>query len=75
MRTLARLSLRIQRFELVAVAILIGVVSAAALFVVGRLDGVGAPPSCFSDWFESGPGGGEACRELVQQRYSSRGGR
>jgi len=69
MRTLARLSLRIQRFELMAVAILSSVVTAAALVVRGRLDGVGTTPSCFSDWFESGPDSGEVCRELVQRFF------
>lgn len=69
MRTLARLSLRIQRFELGAVVVLVGVMTAAALVVRGKLIGLGATPTCFSDWFELGPSGGEACQDVVQRFF------
>jgi hypothetical protein len=61
MRTLGRLSIRIQRFELIAATILVVGFGAAALLVKSHLGGAGASPDCFAMWFESGPVGAGAC--------------
>jgi ABC-type transport system involved in multi-copper enzyme maturation permease subunit len=69
MTTLARLSLRIQRFELVSVVLMIGVISVAALVVRSHLDAVGATPSCFAEFYARGPGSGPACGDAVQRFF------
>lgn len=45
-----RLAFRIQRFEILAAALLVAVVGVTALIVRARLDGVGAPVECLTPW-------------------------
>jgi hypothetical protein len=45
-----RLAFRIQRFEILASALLVTVVGITALIVRSRLDGVGAPVQCLTPW-------------------------
>lgn len=68
--TLARLFLRHQRFELISVAILVALLTAAALVVRGHLDALNVPTSCFSDLLTSGPGSGSGCGNAAQQFFS-----
>jgi ABC-type transport system involved in multi-copper enzyme maturation permease subunit len=69
MRTLARLSLRIQRFELVSVGLMLAVISVAAVVVRGHLEAAGASTSCFEAFYARGPGGGTACGDAVQRFF------
>jgi len=45
-----RLAFRIQRFEILAAALLVAVIGVTALIVRARLDGVGAPVECLAPW-------------------------
>ena len=51
MSTMFRLSLRIQRFEVLAVALAALVVSGFAVFARIQLDAAGATTACFDEWF------------------------
>jgi hypothetical protein len=50
MLSLARLAVRIQRFEVWSCVLLVAVVGLTALVVRLRLDGVGAPVECLTPW-------------------------
>jgi hypothetical protein len=64
--TLARLALKIQRFEVSTAVLLVGVVGILALVVRTRLDGVGATVECFETWlYGAGPFGAGACEGPV----------
>jgi ABC-type transport system involved in multi-copper enzyme maturation permease subunit len=64
--TQARLALRLQRFEVIAVVLVTAVVGVSALIVRWRLDSVGVPTGCWDQWFGSGPTGPSAdCNVLV----------
>lgn len=45
-----RLAFQIQRFEILAAALIVAVVGVTALVVRARLDGVGAPVQCLAPW-------------------------
>lgn len=45
-----RLAFRIQRFEILAAALLVAVIGVTAVIVRARLDGVGAPVECLAPW-------------------------
>jgi hypothetical protein len=57
MITQFRVGLRLQRFELAAVALAVTVLAVSALVVRARLDGIGVTPACWASWF-GGPGNG-----------------
>lgn len=62
-----RLAYRIQRFEVLAAAVLVVVVGVTALIVRARLDGVGAPVECLTPWLFEYVGYDEArCRPLAE---------
>ena len=66
MITQARLGLRLQRFEVIAVLVVTAVVGLSALIVRWRLDAVGVPAPCWDEWFgESGALPGGACGDLA----------
>ena len=54
MMTQARLALRLQRFEVVAVIVAALVIGVSALVVRLRLDSVGVPSTCWDQWFGQG---------------------
>jgi hypothetical protein len=59
------LAYRLQRFEILAAALLVVVVGATALIVRARLDGVGAPVACLTPWIVDYVGYDEArCQPL-----------
>jgi len=69
--TLARLALKIQRFELWTAVIVVAVVGILALVVRARLDGVGATVECFGVWlYGGGPFGAGACEDPVQTFFT-----
>ena len=51
MITQARLAIRLQRFEVIAVVVVAAVVGLSALIVRWRLDVVGVPSLCWDQWF------------------------
>lgn len=53
MITQARLAIRLQRFEVVAVLVVTAVVGISALIVRWRLDAIGVPSQCWDQWFGS----------------------
>lgn len=62
-----RLAFRIQRFEILAAALLVVVVGVTALIVRARLDGVGAPVECLTPWIFDFVGYDQArCEPLVE---------
>jgi hypothetical protein len=63
----ARFGLRIQRFEVIAVAVAALIVGLSALVVRWRLDSIGVPMSCWDEWFRGGGPAdtGTACSELA----------
>lgn len=58
-----RLAFRLHRFEILGFAVLVGLLSLAALFVAGRLDNTGYAAPCPADG-----SGGRAC-ELIAQEF------
>lgn len=70
MITLARLSGRLQRFELVSVLIIVALLAAAALIVRGHLVGLNVPTSCFAEFLTSGPRPGSSCGAAAQEFFS-----
>lgn len=74
-RTTARLTFRLHRFELAAVAIALLVLAAAALVVAMRLDAFGVPISCFSSYLSNGPAAATGaspshCEQLVRPFFA-----
>jgi ABC-type transport system involved in multi-copper enzyme maturation permease subunit len=64
--TQARVAVRLQRFEVIAVVVVAAIVGLSALIVRWRLDSVGVPMGCWDQWFDSGPTGATAdCTVLV----------
>ena len=62
----ARFGLRIQRFEVIAVAVAALIVGLSALVVRWRLDSIGVPMSCWEEWFSgSGPLNESTCSGLA----------
>jgi hypothetical protein len=77
MVTEARLALRLQRFEVVAVIVAALVIGLSALVVRVRLDSIGVPASCWEQWFGQGLTGPvpstqptDACTAVVQALLS-----
>jgi hypothetical protein len=67
MITQLRLAFRLQRFEIVALAIAVGIVAIAAVLVRSRLDATAVTPDCWLAWFGSGgPGSSVECDGPVQ---------
>jgi ABC-type transport system involved in multi-copper enzyme maturation permease subunit len=64
MMTQLRLAFRVQRFEIVAMAIAVAVIGVSALIVRSRLDAVAVPAECWPIWFGS-TGSASGCREPV----------
>ena len=54
MITRFRVGLRLQRFEIVVVSIVVAVLAGSALVVRARLDGLGVTSACLAAWFGSG---------------------
>jgi ABC-type transport system involved in multi-copper enzyme maturation permease subunit len=54
MITQARLAIRLQRFEVIAVIVATAVIGLSALIVRLRLDTVGVPTTCWDQWFGQG---------------------
>jgi ABC-type transport system involved in multi-copper enzyme maturation permease subunit len=64
--TQARFGLRLQRFEVLAVAIAAMIVGLSAIIVRWRLDSIGVPMSCWDEWFSaSGPLNESTCSGLA----------
>lgn len=70
MMTLARLSWRLQRFELVSVVIMVALLAAAALVVREHLTALNVPTSCFAELLSTGPGSGSGCGAAAQNFFS-----
>jgi len=64
-----RLAFRIQRFEILAAALLVAVVGVTALIVRARLDGVGAPVECLAPWIFDYVGYDEARCEPLRDAF------
>jgi len=64
-----RLAFRIQRFEILAAALLVAVVGVTALIVRARLDGVGAPVECLTPWIFDYVGYDEARCEPLRDAF------
>jgi hypothetical protein len=64
-----RLAYRIQRFEVLAAALLVVVVGVTALIVRARLDGVGAPVGCLTPWIFDYVGYDQARCEPLQTAF------
>ncbi len=64
-----RIAYRIQRFEILAAALLVLVVGVTALIVRTRLDGVGAPVECLTPWIFDYVGYAEARCEPLQEAF------
>lgn len=65
MITQMRLAFRLQRFEILAVAIAVGVLAISAVIVRSRLDAAVVTPECWLVWFAQGPIGSVACEGPV----------
>lgn len=65
MITQMRVAFRLQRFEIVVMAIAVVTVVVSALIVRGRLDAVAVSPDWWLAWFDSGPFGPGACEDAV----------
>jgi hypothetical protein len=63
----ARLTLKVHRFEVLAVSIAALVVTASALVVTYRLNSVGVTTQCLVQWMTAGPFGAGACKDPVSQ--------
>lgn len=66
MITQVRLAFRLQRFEILAVAIMVVVLVISAVLVRNRLDAAVVTPECWLVWFGQGPFGSAACEAPVQ---------
>ena len=64
MITQFRVGLRLQRFELAAVALAVAVLTVSALVVRARLDGIGVTPACWASWFGTGNGTPGICTPM-----------
>lgn len=64
-----RLAYRLQRFEIIAAALLVVVVGVTALIVRARLDRVGAPVECLTPWIFDYVGYDEARCEPLQAAF------
>jgi hypothetical protein len=64
-----RLAFRIQRFEILASALLVAVIGVTALIVRARLDAVGAPVECLTPWIFDYAGYDEARCEPLQEAF------
>jgi ABC-type transport system involved in multi-copper enzyme maturation permease subunit len=69
MMTLTRLAFRIQRFELVSVALLVAALAIAALVVRDHLVSLTVPTSCFLELLVAGPMAGTDCVASAQQFF------
>ena len=67
--TLTRLAYRIQRFELLAVALLVAAVAVAALVAREHLVSLTVATSCFSELLSQGPMAGTECVDSAQQFF------
>lgn len=71
MITQLRIAFRLQRFEILAVAIAVGLLALAAIVVRARLDAAVVTPECWAAWFgtaggPAGPGANPSCNGPVQ---------
>jgi hypothetical protein len=66
MITQFRVWTRLQRFELVAAAIVAGVLAVSAILVRARLDAIGVTPDCWDAWFNAPGTGVGACEGPVR---------
>ena len=65
--TSARLTLKVHRFEVLAVSVAALVVAASALIVTYRLNAVGVTTHCLVAWLTSGPDSVGACADPVSR--------
>lgn len=70
MMTIARLSLRIQRFELVSVVIMVALLTAAALVVREHLAALNVLTTCFADLLNNGPLSRSDCVALAASFFA-----
>lgn len=62
-----RLTIKINRFEVVSATIGLLLLAAAAMFIKARLDGTGATPACLGAWLASGAKPPAACVDPVMR--------
>jgi len=68
--TQARVAFRLQRFEILAVAVAALVIGISAIIIRLRLDSVGVPAACWQQWFGTGGQVTGNCETLAQQFLS-----
>ncbi len=70
MITQTRLAFRLQRFEILAVAVAALVIGVSAIIVRLRLDSVGVPAACWQQWFGTGGQVTGDCETLARQFFA-----